>query len=76
MQCLNDEEIARCLAMLECDLSQDHVARRFNVARSTIVRLARRVTGRAADRLRSGALRVTSVMRDNFIHHCHYAHSQ
>ena len=61
------------LGMLEGERSQEFVARRFNVARSTITRLVQRVsvTGNLADRLRSGAPRVTSVTQDNFIRQRH-----
>jgi transposase len=70
---LNNEERARCLGMLECDISQENVARRFNVSRSTIVRLVSRVntTGSLSDRLRSGAPRVTSVRQDVYIRQRH-----
>ena len=61
--------------MLECGRTQEQVARRLNVSRSTIRRLVRRVrvTGTFADRPRSGRPRVTSVRQDNFIrqHHLH-----
>ena len=65
---LNSEERARVLAMLECGQTQEQVARRFNVSRSTIRRLVRRVkvTGTFADRPRSGRPRVRSVRQDNF----------
>ena len=55
--------------MLECRRTQEQVVRRFNVLRSTIRRLVRRVTvtGTFADRPRSGRPRVTSVRQDNFI---------
>ena len=54
--------------MLECGLIQDHVARRLSMASSTIVGLVQwvRVTGRTADRPRSGAPRVKSVRQDDF----------
>ena len=70
---LNSEERARVLAMLECGRTQEQVARRFNVSRSTIRRLVRcvRVTGTYADRPRSGRPRVTSVRQDNFIRQRH-----
>ena len=59
--------------MLECGRTQDQVARRFNVSRSTIARLVQRVraTGTFADRPRSGAPRVTSVRQDNYIRQRH-----
>ena len=59
--------------MLECGRSQDNVARRFNVSRSTITRLVHRVivTGGLSDRPRPGAPRVTSVRQDNFIRQRH-----
>ena len=70
---LNSEERARVLAMLECGRTQEQVARRFNVLRSTIPRLVRRVrvTGTFADRPRSGRPRVTSVRQDNFVRQHH-----
>ena len=71
---LNSEERDLVLAMLECGRSQEQVARRFNVLRSTIWRLVRRVRvmGTFADRLpRSGRPRVTSVRQDNFIRQRH-----
>ena len=66
---LNNEGRTRALEMLERGRSQDYVARRFNVSRSTIVRLVRHVnaTGSLSDRLRPGAPPVTSVRQDNFI---------
>ena len=59
---LNNEDRARALGMLECGISQNDVARRFGLSRSTIARLVQRVhtTGRLSDRPRSGAPRVTS----------------
>ena len=70
---LNSEERARVLAMLECGRTQEQVARRFNVSRSTILRLIRRVrdTGTFADRPRSGRPRVTSVRQDNYVRQRH-----
>ena len=70
---LNAEVRARSLAMLECGRTQDQVARRFNVSRSTIARLVQRVraTGTFADRPRSGAPRVTSVGQENYIRQRH-----
>ena len=70
---LNNEDRARALGMLECGRSQDYVARRFNVSRSTITRLVHRVnvTGSLSDRSRPGAPRVTSVQQDNFIRQRH-----
>ncbi|MES9991864.1 MAG: helix-turn-helix domain-containing protein, partial [Candidatus Thiodiazotropha sp.] len=70
---LNNEDRARALGMLESGQSQDYVARRFNVSRSKIVQLVRRVnaTGSLSDRPRPGAPRVTSVLQDNFIRVCH-----
>ena len=61
------------MGILESGLSQNQVARRFNVARSTIVRLVRRVeaTGSVSDRPRPGAPRVTSVRQDTFIRQRH-----
>ena len=66
---LNNEDRARALGMLECGQTQDNVARRFNVARSTITRLVQRVnvTGSLSDRPRPGAPRVTSVRQDTHI---------
>ena len=62
MPLLNNENRARALRMLECGISQNDVARRFSVSRSTIARLVQRVntTGSLSDRPRSGAPRVTS----------------
>ena len=59
--------------MLECGRTEIQVARRFNVARSTIIRLTRRVreTGTFADRPRSDAPRVTTVRQDNYIRQRH-----
>ena len=59
--------------MLECGISQNDVARRFGVSRSTIARLVQRVntTGSLSDRPRSGAPRVTSVRQDVFIRQHH-----
>jgi len=70
---LNSEERAQVLAMLECGRTQEQVARRFNVSRSTIVRLIRRVrdTGTSIDRPRSGRPRVTSIRQDNYIRQRH-----
>ena len=70
---LNFEERARVLAMLECGQTQEQVTRRFNVLRSTIWRLVRRVrvTGTFADQPRSGRPRVTSARQDNFIRQRH-----
>ena len=63
---LNNENRTRALGMLECGISQNDVARRFGVSRSTIARLVQRVntTGSLSDRPRSGAPRVTSVRQD------------
>ena len=70
---LNNEDLGRAIGMLECGQTQDNVARRFNMARSTITRLVHRVnvTGSLSDRPRPGALRVTSVRQDTHIllHH-------
>ena len=73
MPWLNSEERARVLAMLECGRTQEQVARRFNVSRSTIPRLVRRVrvTETFADRPRSGRPRVASVRQDNLIRQRH-----
>ena len=70
---LINEDRARAFRMLECGRSQDYVARRFNVSRSTITRLVHRVyvTGSLSDRPRPGAPRVTSVRQDNFIRQRH-----
>ena len=70
---LNNEDRARALGKLECGRSQDYVARRFNVSRSTITWLVHRVnvTGSLSDRSRPGAPRVTSVRQDNFIRQRH-----
>ena len=66
---LNLEERYQILGLLQAGFSQAAVARRFNVARSTVVRLVRRfgATGSAADSPRSGAPRVTSRRQDNYI---------
>ena len=40
---LYNEDRAQALGMLECGQTQDNVARRFNVSRSTITRLRQRV---------------------------------
>ena len=66
---LNNENRTRALGMLECGISQNDVAGRFGVSRSTITRLVQRVntTGSLSDRPRSGAPRVTSVRQDVFI---------
>ena len=68
MPLLNNENRARALRMLECGISQNDVARRFSVSRSTIARLVQRVntTGSLSDRPRSGAPRVMSVRQDVF----------
>jgi len=73
MQRFNNEDRTRALAMLECGRTEIHVARRLNVARSTITRLTRRVreTGTIADRPRSGAPCVTTVSQDNYIRQRH-----
>jgi transposase len=70
---LNSEERARVLAMLECGRTQEQVARRFNVSRSSIRRFVRRVrvTGTFANQPRLGRPRVTSVRLDNFIRQRH-----
>ena len=59
--------------MLECGCTENQVAQRFNVSHSTISRLVQRVrvTGTFADRPRSGAPRVTTVRRDNYIRQRH-----
>ena len=70
---LSNEERACIVGMLEMGCSQTHVARRFNVSRSTIVRLVRRIniTGSLRDRPRPRPPRVTSVRQDNFIRQRH-----
>ena len=70
---LSSEERAQVLAMLECGRTQEQVSRRFNVSRSTIVRIIRRkrTTGTHADRPRSGRPRVTSIRQDNYIRQRH-----
>jgi len=67
---LNNENRAPALGMLECGISQNDVARRFGVSRSTIARQVQRVNTTASlpDRPRSGAPRVTSVRQDVFIY--------
>lgn len=69
---LNNEERGRVLGMHESGLSQMHMARCFNIARSTIVHLVRQVNamGSVSDRLRPGAPPVTSVQQDNYIRQC------
>jgi hypothetical protein len=59
--------------MLKSDILQIYVARRFNVFRSTIVRLVRRVNDKwnVQDRPWQGVLRVTSARQDVFIRHWH-----
>ena len=59
---LNSEERARVLAMLECGRTQKQVTRRFNISRSTIRRLVRRVKS-YGNVCRSP----TFVRQDNFI---------
>jgi len=68
---VNNED--RACAMLECGRTEIQMARRFNVARSTVTRLTRRVreTGTFADRPRSDAPRVTTVRQDNYIRQRH-----
>ena len=53
---LSNENRNRILGLLDAGVSQNKVSRRFNVARSTIVRLIQRVrqTGTVADRPRPG----------------------
>ena len=53
---LNNENRNRILGLLEADISNIEVARRFNVAISTICRFVERVrhTGTVADHLRPG----------------------
>lgn len=70
---LGNESRQRALALLQTGLSQNQVARRLNVHRSTIVRLLRRVrdTGSVSDRPRPGAPRITSRRQDNFIRRRH-----
>lgn len=70
---LNAADRASALAMLECGRTQEQVARRFNVSRSTIVRLCRRVrvTGSFQDTHRTGRPRVTSGRQDVYIRQRH-----
>ena len=70
---LNNENRNRILGLLEAGVSQKEVARRFAVARTTIVRLVQRVrqTGTVADRPRPGQQRVTSRRQDNYIRQRH-----
>ena len=70
---LNSEERAQAFAMLESGRTQEQVARRFNVSRSTILRLIRRArdAGTFIDRPCSGRPRVTSIQQDNYIRQCH-----
>ena len=69
---LNNENRNWILGFLETGILQIEVARRFNVARSKICRLARRVrqTGTVAYRPRPGQARVTS-RQDNYIRQRH-----
>ena len=64
---LSNENRNRILGLLDAGVSQNEVSRRFNVARSTIVRLIQRVrqTGTVADRPRPGNRRVMSRRQDN-----------
>jgi len=54
--------------MLECGRTEFQMARRLNVARSTVTRLTRRVkeTGTFADRPRSGATSVNVIYVTGF----------
>ena len=70
---LNDADRNRILGLLEAGVSQNQISRQFNVARSTVVRLVRRVrqTGSVSDRPRPGQPRVTSRRQDVFIRQRH-----
>ena len=70
---LRYEDRARALGMLERCQSQDFVARRYRVARSTVTHLVNRVnvTESLSDKPRSGAPHVTSVGQDIFIRQRH-----
>lgn len=70
---LNNDNRNRILGLLEAGISQSEVARRYNVARSTISRLVERVrlTGTVSDRPRTGQPRVTSQRQDNYIRQRH-----
>ena len=59
---LDNENRSRILGLLEAGISRFEAARRFNISRSTIVRLVRRVgqIGTVSGRLRPSAPRVTS----------------
>jgi len=63
----------QALGRLAGGTTQTEVARRFNVADSTITRLVTRVnaTGTTADRPCPGQPRVTSVRQDNYIRQRH-----
>jgi len=63
----------QALGLLAGGATQTEVARRFNVADSTITRLVTRVnaTGTTADRQRLGQPRVTIVRQDNYIRQRH-----
>ena len=70
---LHSENRNRILGLLEADISQTEVARRFNVAKSTICHLAQHVrqTGTVADRPRPEQAIVTSQRQDNYIRQRH-----
>ena len=70
---LHSENRNRILGLLEADISQTEVARRFNVAKSTICHLAQHVrqTGTVADRPRLEQAIVTSQRQDNYIRQRH-----
>ena len=69
MQRLNVEYHNRILGLLDPGVSQEEVARRFAVARTTIVCLVQRVrqAETVADRPRPGQRRVTVQPQDNYI---------
>ncbi len=70
---LSNDNRNRILGLLDAGVSQAEAARRYNVARSTIVRLVRRVavTGNVADRPRTGQPRVTTRRQDVYIRQRH-----
>lgn len=70
---LNNDNRNRILGLLDAGMSQVDVARRFHVARSTVVRLLRRYrqTGSVSDRRRTGSPRVTSRRQDVYIRQRH-----
>jgi len=70
---LSNEQRARAVGMLEADVNQAVVARKFVVHRSTISRLKSkfRETNTVADRPRAGRPRVTTLLQDRTIRLLH-----